>query len=553
METLTLIQGTPEWHAHRAKSFNASDAPAMMGLSSYTTRDKLLRRLHTGITEEVDPETQRRFDRGHRFERLARPHAEEIIGESLFPVTGKKGRYSASFDGLTVLGDVAFEHKTLNATLRNAIQNGSTGDDLPAEYRLQMEQQCYVSGAERVLFVASEWAEKEDTCLEMRHCWYTPNPDTRKQLLAGWGQFAADLENYVEPAAAAPAPTGRAPDMLPALLLDVSGAVTASNLPEFREHALAVLGGINRTLTTDEDFADAEKTVKWCADVESRIEAAKEHALAQTSSIEDAFRVLDDIKAEARRVRLDLDKLVKAEKENRKGAIVRQAREQLEIHYTKLNERVDGLLRHEPADFAGVIKGLKSLASIQSAVNDTLAAAKIAANEVADSIQTNLKVLEHFGYDSLFPDRATLVLKAPDDLRDTIVARIAKDKQERAEREAKEQQAAQAAAAPIAAPAQPPERAELDADPRFAAVVAGALPVTMEPAPQPSRDGPPTLKLGDLNARIAPIQITTDGLRSLGFEPAGHDRRAVLYHEADFEPICRALIEHLSELCAVTA
>ena len=33
MITHDLIQGSPEWHAHRAAHFNASDTPAMMGVS----------------------------------------------------------------------------------------------------------------------------------------------------------------------------------------------------------------------------------------------------------------------------------------------------------------------------------------------------------------------------------------------------------------------------------------------------------------------------------------------------------------------------------------
>ena len=61
------------------------------------------------------------------------------------------------------------------------------------------------------------------------------------------------------------------------------------------------------------------------------------------------------------------------------------------------------------------------------------------------------------------------------------------------------------------------------------------------------------MKLGDINARIAPLSITADGLRSLGFAPAGRERLASLYHEATFEPICQALMKHLAELCEATA
>ncbi|HWH75082.1 MAG TPA: YqaJ viral recombinase family protein, partial [Methylibium sp.] len=146
MQTLALTQGTPQWHAHRAQHFNASDAPAMMGCSPYKSRNDLLRELATGLVEEADPELQRLYSRGHRFEALSRPLAEKIIGEDLYPVVGTEGRLSASFDGLTILEDVAFEHKMLNDTLRAAMFDGCTGADLPLVYQVQMEQQCMVAG-----------------------------------------------------------------------------------------------------------------------------------------------------------------------------------------------------------------------------------------------------------------------------------------------------------------------------------------------------------------------------------------------------------------------
>ena len=53
MITHNLVQGSSAWHAHRATHDNASDAPAMMGCSSYKTRDQLIAELATGITPEV--------------------------------------------------------------------------------------------------------------------------------------------------------------------------------------------------------------------------------------------------------------------------------------------------------------------------------------------------------------------------------------------------------------------------------------------------------------------------------------------------------------------
>ena len=205
MKTQSLTQGSPEWLAYRAQHFNASDAPAMMGCSPYKTRAELLRELHTGLAADVDVATQKRFDNGHRAEALARPLAEQIVGEELYPVTGSLGRLSASFDGLTMDESTVFEHKALNGALRSAFAavdglvgggDEAPGRLLPIYHRVQMEQQLHVSGAGRVLFMATEWGA-DGNLVEQRSTWYLPDDELRGAILAGWDQFERDLDAYV--------------------------------------------------------------------------------------------------------------------------------------------------------------------------------------------------------------------------------------------------------------------------------------------------------------------------------------------------------------------
>lgn len=429
-----LIQGSAEWLAYRANKFNASDAPAMMGVSSYTTRTELMTRIKTGLTAEVDSGTQRRFDDGHRFEALARPLAEKIIGQDLYPVTGSDGKYSASFDGLTMLEDIAFEHKSLNDTLRSAMFDGCTGDDLPVEYRIQMEQQCFVSAAKRVLFMASKW--NGDELIEERHCWYQSSDELAQKIKAGWAQLEQDLADYQPEQVATPAPVGKAPDALPALRIEVTGMVTASNLDAFKEHAMAVFSGINKDLSTDQDFANAEKTVKWCGEVETRLVSAKEHALSQTASIDALFKAIDDISAEARRVRLELDKLVKARKEAIRGEIVAEGVAKFAQHFRELNERIGKpLMPPCNPDFNGATKGKRTVESLRDAVNTELARVKIETSAIADKITINLRILsEHDDSSFLFSDLTSLVHKDAEDLRAVIKQRISEHEQKEAAR-----------------------------------------------------------------------------------------------------------------------
>lgn len=547
-------QGSPAWHAARAKHFCASEAAAALGLSKYTTRDELLRQKATGLAEEVSPAKQRLFDAGHQAEALARPIAEGIAGTEFFPVVATREVEGmpllASFDGIDLLDEVIWEHKLLNDSLVQQVQAG----DLEPHYWLQLEHQLLVSSAQRALFTTSDGTPEGTHPL-----WYESKPERRAQLIAGWRQFAADLAAWVPPEAA-PAPVvGKTPDNLPALLIQVTGAVTASNLPEYKAHALEVFKGINRTLTTDQDFATAESTVKWCADVESRLAAAKEHALSQTATIDELFRTIDDISAEARRTRLELDKLVKARKEEIRGEIVAGGIAALREHIAQLNAAMPAdYMPQVPADFAGAIKGKRTVDSLRSAVNDELARAKIEATNIATRIHANVKTLKASGL--VVPDAATLVLKAPDDLAAIIATRKAAEQQRleaereriraeeaaRADREARVA-IAQAAKAETLRPAEVATYCCEQGEQQglvgkgcddCAEASAGYQAAMFAPK---ERTGPPTLRIGTIKERLQHMSLTAEDLRALGFEPAGRERAAPLYHEDDFPAICEAI------------
>ncbi len=565
MKIHDLIQGSPEWLAYRAQHFNASDAPAMMGVSPYKTRAELLRELHTGVAADVDIATQKRFDNGHRAEALARPLAEEIIGEELYPVTGSDGRLSASFDGLTMDESEGFEHKALNAALREAFaaidklvggDDAYPGQQLPVYHRIQMEQQLLVSGAERILFMATEW-DADGNLVEERSCWYYPDATLRQQIVDGWAQFERDLTAYVLPEAAAPAPVGRAPETLPALRIEVTGAVTASNLAEFKQTALATIRSVNRSLTTDQDFADAEKAVKWCADVETRVKAAKEHALSQTASIDALFKALDDISAEARTVRLDLDKLVARRKTEVKEEAVAKARADLREHLAALNAELAPFRVPEPvADFAGAIKGLRSFDSMADKLGQVLTVAKIAAEADARGIRANVATYREQadGFEFLFADLGALVHKAADDFAAVLQARIATHKAAEAAREAKRQADALAEQQRLQAAAPAPAIA-VTATATGVQATDGERTVRLTRADTvaPAADEPASLKLGVICERLGVTLTAAFVADVLHVKPAKTDGRAVLFRESQFPVICQQLQAHISAMSELYA
>ena len=598
MQTLNLAQGSPEWLAHRRTSFNASDAPAMMGCSPYKTRSALLHELHTGISPEHDAATERRFADGHRFEALARPLAQDIVGEELYPVTGTtqvsglSRQLSASFDGLTLLADMGFEHKSLNDELR-AIQH-FVGQQLPVQYRVQMEHQMLVSGADKILFMASKWAG--DELVEERHCWYASDPALRAEILAGWKQFDADLKEYVPPTAAAVEKIVAEPvEALPAPVVQVTGQLALTdNFKVFEDRLRHFLDNtLIRQPKTDQDFADLDVQIKAMKGAEAALDAAEGQMLAQITAVDQAKKTKDMLAKLVRDNRLMAEKLLTSEKERRKSEIVAGGVKALADHIAALNKRIGKpympALHRDFTDFVGSIRGKKNLDSMQDAVDTLLARAKINADEIADGIDANLRFLREHAteYRALFADTAQLVLKPADDFQALVRGRIAEhqaavqreadaaaerarakireEEQARAEKEARDKLAAEQAeakrladehaareaetarqAAAAAAPAPTPAPA-----PVAAPAAANVVPLT-RPAAPPADTGA-RVKLGDINAAIAPLSITADGLAALGFPHVATEKSVKLYKLADLPAIYAAMVRHIEAVQAKQA
>lgn len=575
-----LIQGQSNWLAYRLDHDNASEAAAVLGLSKTTTRTELLHIKHTGLRKEFSDWVQRNvLDYGHEVEAKVRPLIEAMIGEDLYPVTCSDGRLSASLDGLTMGEDTAFECKQWNAKIAAQVSAGI----MPEQHMPQCQQILMVTGAKKVIFAVGDGTPENLQTLDV-----LPDPAWFERIRAGWAQFHEDLAVYV-PAVVTAEAVGHTPETLPALRIEVTGMVTASNLADYKAHALAVFAGINRELKTDQQFADADKVVKWCGDVEARLAAAKQHALSQTESIDALFRTIDDISAEARRVRLELDKLVKARKEAVRGEIVAEGVTALREHIASLNQRLGKpYMPVVPADFGGAVKGKRTVSSLQDAVDTELARAKIEASSIADRIQVNLTTLRELAaaHTFLFADTAQIVLKAPDDLAALVKMRIAEHQQKEAARieaetaritaeveakakrladDAECKRVADAAAAELMAASRPqPLTAQDVAEGVVDGEVKPAPNVVRMPTPQESatrilsarlpevQKAPPTLKLGQIAERLG-FSLTGEFLKNIGFEPAARDKSALLFHEADFPLICMRLVSHIQHVQAKQA
>jgi len=425
MKITDVKQGSKEWLALRQNYCTASEAQAMMGASKYMTRDDLMRQVKTGVTPEVTPEQQALFDRGHATESAARKVVEGMFGEEFFPITAISDKYPhllASFDGVTMMETILYEHKLWNERLAADVRN----NDMSEFYYWQLEQQLLVSGAEKVIFVVSDGTEENFEYME-----YYPVEGRAERLLKGWEQFQADLADYT-PQEVVVEPVALTIESLPALNVQITGGVTKSNLTEYETSALKFIRAINTDLKTDQDFADADAMVKFCGKTEKELDDVKQAALNQTSDIADLFKIIDTLKAEMRTKRLSLEKLVKAKKQSIREGIVLKARRAFSEHMDKLNARVEGVRVPDCSpDFAGVIKNKRTIESLQNAVNTEIARCKIEANESADNIEANLKALKEIAgdYGFLFRDLQQIITKDREDLLNLAKMRITEHKQ----------------------------------------------------------------------------------------------------------------------------
>lgn len=427
-------QGGPEWLAGRNTRLNASELVLAAGDGmNGRTRTDLIRKLATGIEPEVDAFTQKLYDEGHRFEALARPLAEQIIGRELYPITvsiavdGLSRRMGASLDGATDDDSDNFEHKSMNAELRAALAQGI----IPVGYHWQMEQGQMINGATRTLFMASEW-DDDDNLIEEMHAWYESNPVLRDRIIPIWKQAEADAENYQHVEAAPVAVAAPIKD-LPTLFIQATGEVTATNMPEFKVQITEFLGSINMTPATDQEFADGKEIAKKLRELAKKIIERKEDMLAQTASIGEVAKEIDFLSKTINANALELEKAVEREEKARKLAIVVAGRMALDEHIGALNKRLGKpFMPTVTADFDAAIKGKRLLTAMEDAVATLLANKKIETSAIADRIEINLNYLRENAkeYPFLFADAGQIVLKANDDFEALAKLRISEHKAE---------------------------------------------------------------------------------------------------------------------------
>jgi len=181
-QIIDLVQGSPEWLAHRLKYRNASETPAVMGLSPWVTPEQL-REIRTGkrVQEVTYP-----MRRGMMLEPKARATYEDETGIVMEPAVMVDGEYSSSLDGLTFQGDLILEIKCPMKGRESETWEAVAGGVVPEHYYYQVQHQLMVSGAELCHFYVYDDKEGMGTMIEVQAV-----PEHIQRLQEAWESFLA--------------------------------------------------------------------------------------------------------------------------------------------------------------------------------------------------------------------------------------------------------------------------------------------------------------------------------------------------------------------------
>lgn len=233
---------------------------------------------------------------------------------------------------------------------------------------------------------------------------------------------------------------------LPQLVLEVTGQVVSTNLDVFKASAKDFIDSIKTDLHTDDDFIEAESAVKVCKDAEDRIETAKSAAISRMATVEELFKVVDEIKEEIRAKRLILERTVKNRKDQVRTEIVEEAYQGLLDHRERTFESTGYRISIIKSPLIDAMRGKKTVRTCREAVEFAASAMRENITRFATNLSINRKALvSDDGFDRmfLFPDFDEAGLHDPAIFSRFVAERTAEH--EAAEKAAEEQRQAKAA------------------------------------------------------------------------------------------------------------
>ena len=234
------------------------------------------------------------------------------------------------------------------------------------------------------------------------------------------------------------------------LILNVKTDIISQNVADFATQVKTYLAGINTVLKTDDDFAQAEADCKDLKAIEDNTRAAIKAVLEGNADVAQLVATAEASAEELRTTRLQLEKLVKAQKAQVRADIIGRTKHAIHTQIDAADEVIRPALRKvlRVSELDGVLdeaaKGKKTLAGLEKGCASVLADWTALIQKSADYLA---KRYAHIPADRLhlFADLAD-VLAMNSGFEETVAARIAADDERQAAERARLEAAAKAKA-----------------------------------------------------------------------------------------------------------
>lgn len=174
MKVIHVEQGSQEWLSWRKTVITATDCPAILGSSPWTTAYKCWQKKLGLIPEQKSNDA---MERGKMLEPVIRDRFIKKFEINMTPVVVESSEYDflgSSLDGLSDCGKYILEVKTGGYKLYKQ----ALGGVVPQYYLDQMQHQLLVTGAEKCFYQVGSEDEEKDVVIEV-----FPHPDFAKNFI----------------------------------------------------------------------------------------------------------------------------------------------------------------------------------------------------------------------------------------------------------------------------------------------------------------------------------------------------------------------------------
>lgn len=178
MKIIQVEQGSPEWLSWRKTVITATECPAILGSSPWSTAYKCWQR-KLGLVEEQ--KSNDAMERGKRLEPEARAKFIKDHGIDMTPTVVESSEFDflgASLDGIDILGNAILEIKCGGNKLNDMAARG----EIPEYYQDQMQHQLLVTGAKKCFYYCYDGTN--GICIEV-----LPDPDFQAKFMPKAREF----------------------------------------------------------------------------------------------------------------------------------------------------------------------------------------------------------------------------------------------------------------------------------------------------------------------------------------------------------------------------